>query len=133
MTLFERLGGAEGVRRIVDELTHRLAADPQLGPLFAGVDGEGLRRHREHYLAAVLGGPEQYTGRGLREAHRPLAVDDSQFDRFLLHVRESARAAGTAPGAADELVAFLLGLRPVIVDRQSPSSAAAEEARTRRR
>ena len=56
MTLFERLGGAEGVRRVVDELTTRLEADPGLAPLFAGVDGDGLRRHRERYLAAVLGG-----------------------------------------------------------------------------
>ena len=97
MTLFERLGGAEGVRRVVDELTTRLEADPGLAPLFAGVDGDGLRRHRERYLAAVLGGPEQYTGRGLREAHRPLGIDDAQFDRFLGLVLESARAVGTAP------------------------------------
>jgi hemoglobin len=117
MTLFERLGGAEGLRRVVDDLTTRLESDPDLAPLFVGVDGEGLRRHREHYLAAVLGGPEQYTGRGMREAHRPLGIDDAQFDRFLGMVQESARALGTAPGAADELAAFLRGLRPVIVDQ----------------
>lgn len=117
MTLFDQLGGEQGVRLLVDELTTRLEADPEFGPMFAGVDGEGLRRHREQYLAAVLGGPEQYTGRGLREAHRPLGIDDAQFDRFLALVLESARAVGAAPAATDDLAAFVRGLRPVMVDQ----------------
>lgn len=115
MMLFDRLGGAEGLDRLVAALSDRVEADPALAPLFVGVDSAGLRNHRSHYLAAVLGGPEAYEGRGMREAHRPLGIDDAAFDRFLRHVVESARVAGTPAGAADELAAFLRGLRPVIV------------------
>lgn len=118
MTLFDRLGGSEGLDRLVANLSARLEADPALAPLFSEVDGPGLRQHRVHYLAAVLGGPEAYRGRGMREAHRPLGIDDALFDRFLGHVAESARAARIPAGPADELASFLRGLRPVIV---SPS------------
>lgn len=115
MSLFEQLGGADGIRRVVDALTARLEADPELGALFAGVDGAALRHHRERYLAAVLGGPEGYTGRGLRDAHRPLAITEAEFDRFLALAAESAREVGCPAGAADELALFLRGLRPIIV------------------
>lgn len=117
MTLFDRLGGSEGLDGLVATLADRVRADAQLVGYFDGVDDEGLRRHHARYLAAVLGGPEGYEGRGLREAHRPHRLDDVAFDRFLGHVRESARQVGTAPVAADDLVAFLRGLRPVIVSR----------------
>lgn len=115
MTLFDRLGGMAGLDRLVVAMAARIEADPVLAPLFDGVDGDGLRRHRVQYLAAVLGGPESYQGRGLREAHRPLTIDDALFERFLGHVVEGARTAGTPVGAVDELAGFLRGLRPVIV------------------
>lgn len=117
MTLFERLGGSDGLARLVSTLTERLAGDPVLAPLFENVDRDRLRLHRAHYLAAVLGGPEAYDGRGMREAHRPLAIDDALFDRFIDHVAVSARAAGTPSAAGEELVGFLTSLRPVIVSR----------------
>lgn len=123
MTLYEQLGGAAGVRLLVDALTSRLEADPEFGPLFAGVDGDGLRRHREQYLGAVLGGPEQYTGRGMREAHRPLRLSDAQFDRFLALVLECAGAVGVALATTDELAHFLRGLRPVMVELPGASAS----------
>lgn len=113
--MFEQFGGERGVQRFVDELARRLAADPELGPLFAGVDADGLARHREHYFSAVLGGPENYAGRGLRDAHRPLDLHHPQFDRFLSVVDDTLVAVAATPQVADELRALLERLRPVIV------------------
>ncbi len=115
MSLFELVGGAEGVRRFVDELSRRLDDDPELGPLFEGVEGSTLRAHREHYLAAILGGPENYSGRGLREAHRPLGLTDAHLDRFLVVAAESLAATGAPPAAVVEVHELLERLRPVIV------------------
>ncbi len=115
MSLFEHVGGAEGVRRFVDELTQRLTDDPELGPLFEGVEGSTLRAHREHYLAAILDGPENYSGRGLREAHRPLGLTDAHLDRFLVIADESLVATGAPPAAVAEVLELLERLRPVIV------------------
>lgn len=115
MSVFEALGGERGVHRFVDELGRRLAADAELGPLFAGVDGEGLQRHREHYFSAVLGGPELYSGRGLREAHRHLGIDDAQFDRFATIADDALAAVGAGPDVVVDVRDLLARLRPVVV------------------
>ncbi|GAA1742426.1 group I truncated hemoglobin [Microcella frigidaquae] len=115
--LFDQLGGSAGLDRLAAALADRLDADPALAPLFARVDRDRLRRQHAHYLAAVLGGPEVYDGRGLREAHRPLRIDDELFDRFLAHVVESARDTGANAVAVDELAGLVRGLRPAIVNR----------------
>ncbi len=123
MMLFDRLSGSQGLERIVAILSDRIEADPAFDSYFVGVDKEELRGHRAHYLAAVLGGPEAYQGRGMREADRPHGIDDALFGRFMGHVADSAHAAGIPSGAADELAGFLRGLRPVIVSSAPEPSA----------
>ena len=115
MSLFEQLGGSHGVRALVDELSRRLAADPVLGPIFIDVDGPTLQQHREHYLAAILGGPENYTGRGLRDAHRSLELNNNHVDRFLHALETSLAAVGAAPGATTAVVEVLEGVWRVMV------------------
>jgi len=118
MTLFEQLGGSDGVRHLVDDLARRLDDDPVLGPLFVGVDSPTLQQHRAHYFSAVLGGPENYAGRGLRDAHRSLGLTDDHVDRFLLVLDASLATVGAAPETTAAVRDLIERLRPVIV---SPS------------
>ena len=116
MSIYDALGGEPTIRAVVDDLADRLAADDLLGPLFVGVDHEALQRHRVSYLAAVLGGPEQYLGQSMRDAHRPFRLTDAHMERFLQLAREALDAAGIAPEAAQAMLDLLDRLRPVIVD-----------------
>lgn len=115
MGIYDALGGEHGLHDLVDDLAVRLAADPLLGPLFDGVDHEVLQRHRVSYLAAVLGGPEQYLGQSMRDAHRPLLLTDEHMNRFLQLVAESLDAAEVAPEPARALLDLLDRLRPAVV------------------
>ena len=116
MSIYDALGGEPTLRAVVDDLAARLAADDLLGPLFDGVDHEALQRHRVSYLAAVLGGPEQYLGQSMRDAHRPFRLTDAHMERFLQLAREALDDAGIAPEAAHAMLDLLDRLRPVIVD-----------------
>lgn len=116
MSIYDALGGEPGLQGVVDDLATRLAADPLLGPLFEGVDHEALQRHRISYLAAVLGGPEQYLGQSMRDAHRPFRLTDVHMERFLQLAGEALDAADVAPDAARAMLDLLDKLRPVIVD-----------------
>ena len=116
MSSHDALGGNAGLRLFVDDLSRRLAADSLLGPLFVAVDLDTLLRHRVDYLAVVLGGPERYSGRSMREAHRALHLTDEHMDRFLELAAESLTAVRVAPSVAREVVDLLERLRPVIVD-----------------
>lgn len=120
MSIYDALGGEPGLQGVIDDLATRLAADPLLGPLFDGIDHEVLQRHRVSYLAAVLGGPEQYLGQSMRDAHRPFRLTDEHMDRFLQLAAESLEAAEVAPEPARALLDLLDRLRPVVVDPTAP-------------
>lgn len=78
---FDRIGGAPAVSAVVDELYARLTTDDLVGHYFDGIDLPVQKRHMVLMLTKVLGGPDEYTGRPLDEAHQPLGIDDADYDR----------------------------------------------------
>ena len=68
--LYDRLGGRDGIRTVVDEFYDRLLADDEIGPFFADADMEKLRRTQTDFLCEAAGGPETYDAEPGREAHR---------------------------------------------------------------
>ncbi|MFG1843127.1 group I truncated hemoglobin [Micromonospora sp. NPDC049175] len=71
---YDRIGGASSVKAAVDLFYDKVLADPAAAGYFADVDMVGQRRHLTLMLTTVLGGPDEYTGRGLAEAHQPLNI-----------------------------------------------------------
>lgn len=118
MGLYERLGGDEGVDRAVSVLSTRIRDDAVLGPFFDTLDYDAIVQHRADYLAAILGGPERYTGKGMRDAHRHLQLTDEHMDAFLRLVRETLTELDASPLDIEATVAELDRLRPALVVRQ---------------
>jgi len=85
--LYERLGGRDGIRAVVDEFYDELLTDEELGPLFRGADMEKLRRTQTEFLCEAAGGPETYDAEPVREAHLhvPFSSDDIQRAIALLY------------------------------------------------
>ncbi|MFG1919247.1 group 1 truncated hemoglobin [Micromonospora sp. NPDC048898] len=71
---YDRIGGASSVKAAVELFYDKVLADPALAGYFAEVEMVGQRRHLTLMLTTVLGGPNEYTGRGLAEAHQPLDI-----------------------------------------------------------
>jgi hemoglobin len=80
--MYQTVGGAEGVNRIVDIFYEKLWADPELQPYFAGIDRERLKHHQRQFLTFALGGdPLAYQGRALGDSHASLKITDSAFTK----------------------------------------------------
>ena len=114
-TLFHRLGGAVMIRQIVDDLYHRLLADPTLAPVFVGADLRELRRHQYETLAAAMGGLGSEPARLRTGSLVGMAYGDEHFERALSHLLDTLEAFGTEPEIVDEVVATIAPLRPAIV------------------
>lgn len=119
MMLYDRLGGAEGVDAAVRELSSRIRTHSLLGSFFDNLDYDHIVQHRADYLMAILGGPEGYTGRGMRDSHRHLGLRDEHMDAFLSLVRETLTDRGLAPSDVSQTIAELERLRPALVLPQS--------------
>lgn len=116
-TLFERLGGMVSIDVAVDRFYDRVLGDPELAAFFDGVDLGRQRRHQRAFLAAALGGPRAYEGRGLAEAHANLHIDDHHVDLVAGHLAVVLAALGVSPILIDEVVAAIDGLRDKVLGR----------------
>ncbi|MEU8421079.1 group 1 truncated hemoglobin [Micromonospora sp. NPDC048835] len=83
---YDRIGGASSVKAAVDLFYDKVLADQELAGYFSDVDMAGQRRHLALMLTVVLGGPNEYAGRGLAEAHQPLNIPVGHYVKVGEHL-----------------------------------------------
>ncbi len=99
MSLYDDLGGTAAVSAALGQFYPKVLADPRTSAYFKDVDIEGLKKRVEPFLVMALGGPNNYHGPGLQQAHAPLVargLNDSVFDVFLGPLPGRAEGAGRA-------------------------------------
>jgi hemoglobin len=113
---YERLGGEEGLRSILDDLVQRMAADFVIGWLFEGRDLQHIARQEVSFAAAHLGGPRAYEGRPLPRVHQPLPINRGMFHRRLALLRTVLREHGVDEGVIERWLAHDARLEASLTD-----------------
>jgi hemoglobin len=89
VTIYERVGGDDIFRQLVDAFYRRIEADNVLRPLFPPQIEEG-KRWQFLFLTQFFGGPPRYSQeRGhprLRMRHQPFLIDQNARDHWLDHM-----------------------------------------------
>lgn len=105
---YQRIGGAAAVKAAVELFYDKVLADPELAGYFTDVNMPEQRRHLALMLAVVLGGPNEYAGRGLAEAHRPLNIPPAHYAMVGQHLTATLSELG-APADIVADVQVVLG------------------------
>jgi hemoglobin len=85
-TLYQLVGGEEAIARVVDTFYLLLVTDPVVGPrFFHHITMSRMRHLQKNYICKLLGGPQEYEGRGMFHGHRHLGINDDYFDQVLAH------------------------------------------------
>ncbi|MEM6282280.1 MAG: globin [Chloroflexota bacterium] len=96
-TLYERVGGDETFRRLVDEFYARVEQDDLLMKMFPD-DLEPGKKWQYLFLSQYFGGPSTYIQeRGhprLRMRHMPFIIDREARDHWLEHMLAAIDAVG---------------------------------------
>lgn len=106
-----RLGGIEGVRRIIDTLVDQMVQDVMIGFFFAHVDRRKLKLKEAAYAASHLGGPA-YKGRDVPQAHRQVAIGRGHFLRRLKLLQEVLTLLQVPEDIGQRWLAHQRGLLP---------------------
>jgi hemoglobin len=114
-SLYEELGGKAAIAAVVEEFYARVIADPTLAPMFAGTDLDRLRRHQAAFLVAALGGPNEYRGRGMRQAHAGLNITAAQFGAVAGHLSDALAACGVPASTIATVIGHVAQLQGDIV------------------
>lgn len=115
MSIYEQLGRETGIRTAVDDFYRRVVADPQLAGYFTGVDMNRLRAHQAKLLVQVTGGPANYDGRELAEAHRGLEITSADFERVAAHLAATLADLGVQPAVIGDVGAAIESYRDQVV------------------
>lgn len=82
--LYERLGGADGIATLVDDIIEAHMHNPTISARFLPYRErpEELNQAKAHlccFFGMGSGGPEEYTGRGMTGAHRGMNIDAAEY------------------------------------------------------
>ncbi|KAB1186626.1 MULTISPECIES: group 1 truncated hemoglobin [Haloferax] len=114
-TLYERLGGKEAISAVVDEFYDRMLADDELAPYFEDTDMQKQRAHQVQFISAVAGGPVDYTGADMREAHEHLELSHDDFAATATHLKDALEEFDVEENEIDEVLDAVASLEDEIV------------------
>jgi hemoglobin len=115
---YEAVGGGPAVSAVVNDFYERVLDDPQLAPYFEDVDMARLKRHQVLLVTRVLGGPDNYNGRPLDEAHEGLGIDRDDFNKVVGHLGSSMKDAGVPDDIIQRAGAAVAATEPDIVESE---------------
>ncbi|SMH45819.1 group 1 truncated hemoglobin [Maritimibacter sp. HL-12] len=119
VSLYERLGGATGIRRIVDGAVAAHMENPLIGHRFQPYANqpervEEIKRHTCDFFAAGSGGPADYKGRSMTEAHRGMAIDGAEYNAASDDILNAMKALNYDAETRAEVGEILRSLKPEI-------------------
>lgn len=79
-TLYQRLGEADGIARLVDDIMAAHLVNPNVKPRFNNIkDMEHAKRMAREFFCAGSGGPEPYTGMDMLAAHKGMNISEQEY------------------------------------------------------
>jgi hemoglobin len=135
LTLFERLGGEQGIAAIVGDFTERAMQDPRVNWQRKDVKQGGLSVHRGksvtwndspenvaqlkshlvQFVALATGGPAHYEGKEMKSAHANMHITNPEFDAALGDLKASLDKHKIPNKEQKELLSIIESTRPLIV------------------
>ena len=118
-SLYERLGGYDGITGFVNNLLPRLEEDSQLGRFWENRGDDGIEREKQlliDYLCSKAGGPVYYTGRDMKTSHKGMKISESDWEVFFGHAGATMQYLQVPEQECNDVVEFVSSLKKDIVE-----------------
>jgi hemoglobin len=138
-SLYDRLGGEQGLTMIVNDFVPRAIADPRVNWERKGIKRGGwnlanrkdpvewkatddtiakLKKHMVQFLSVATGGPSTYEGKDIREAHANMHITNAEFDATMGDLKATLDTLGVPTDEQKELLAIVESTRPMIAEKR---------------
>jgi hemoglobin len=115
-TLYERLGGPDGVAAIADALIDRVAGDPRLGRSFKDTNLKRIKTLLAEQICDLSGGPCRYSGDPMKEVHAGQHISEAEFYGMVADLRDILHERHVSQGATNELLRLLAPMKRDVVE-----------------
>jgi len=115
-SLYERLGGAQGIGRIVDDVIAAHLANRLVQTRFQNIkDLEHAKQMAREFFAAGSGGPEKYTGKDMRAAHMGMNISEQEYMAVMDDILAALNKHNIDEGTQKDVLAILYSLKGEII------------------
>jgi hemoglobin len=121
-SLYERIGGANAIAMVVDRFSDEVVKNPKLNVNPAlrewNESGQlpGLKFMRTLWLCQAAGGPFQYTGEELGEAHKDLHITSDEFDEVGAEIARALDHLNVPEREKQEVLAAIVARKDEVVN-----------------
>ncbi len=117
-SLYDRLGGQPAVDAAVDIFYRKVLADDRISHYFDSVDMDGQIVKQKAFLTMVFGGPNNYSGKDLREGHKHLTgLNDTHFDAVVENLAATLTELGVGGDDIGEIAGIAESVRDDVLNR----------------
>jgi len=86
-TLFEKIGGNAAVDAAVDIFYRKVLNDDLVSGHFDSTDMDQQIVKQKSFLTLAFGGPNNYSGKDMRAAHKNMSITEEQFGAIAGHLQ----------------------------------------------
>lgn len=119
-SLYTRLGGVDAITAVVDQFLANVVADDVINDQFASTVADPYRTQLLRFnlidqICAASGGPCQYKGLSMVDAHAGMAITDPEFNALVGDLVAALNTFSVPSTEQNELLTILGSLQPQIV------------------
>ena len=120
-SLYERLGGVYPIATVVDDFIDRVMANPKLNAnpkvdaAHHKVTPPGFKYLVTEMVCWAAGGPQNYTGKSMRDSHAQLDITEPEWQAFMQDLRDCFAKFNVPAQEQSELIAIVESTKKDIV------------------
>jgi hemoglobin len=114
-TLYDRLGGKDGIKRIVDDGYTIILIDDRIKDDFDNINPEHIKPRLVDLICQLSGGPCIYKGRPMAAAHEALDLTQAKFNALAEDMQTGMDHVGIPYWTQNQLMALLAPMQRDIV------------------
>jgi len=119
-TIYEKLGGAEGVSVIVDEIVEQHIKNEHIKHYFIPLKENPeyfnqFKQHVKDFLSSGTGGKEKYKGRDMSTAHKGLNLSEADFLHAIDDILLVLDTHKIDRGSRNEILATLYSMKDSVI------------------
>jgi hemoglobin len=106
-SLYHDLGADAGIKKLVDKLIEKYRADARINGIFNETNFEYFAERLREDICVRAGGPCEYQGLSMADAHSGMDIKESEFNYFVEDSQNAMDDIGLPVGVQNRLLKLL--------------------------
>lgn len=116
-TIFEQIGGEAAVNAAVDIFYRKVLSDDRISHFFDTIDMENQHAKQKAFLTMAFGGPNNYTGKDMREAHKHMNLTEEHFNAVAENLVGTLEELSVPQELIDQVVTVAVSVKDDVLNK----------------